>query len=391
MTPLVPLSELEDAPPVPPRRRRNRAWLPFLGREDYDTALEDLSQRAFPHLDFYLLTILTAALLGLAYLLQSPALVVLAAVSAPVFGPLAGLALGVVTLSPSFALRNLAALAIAAVWAFAASLLVIGVGRFLGLPAAGAPTQDVPGLFLAAPAAALFTIQFIRSSTRLPLANAMVAYLFLAPLAAAAWRFAAGEADGIPADLIHLGLVWLLTLTTSAVTFCALGFRPTEKGGRAYAGAAGAVLVTLIALGAWVILGQTAAPREIPVSVATPTATASLSAAEATPTPTVTLTREPTATATETPGPTDTPTPSPVPAVVAGTGEQGANLRDAPDGAIIASAMDGETLWVTGPAVVVNGKTWIPVRNIAGTDAWMVEDYCATITPTPAATKTAAP
>jgi hypothetical protein len=389
MTPLVPLSEVENEPSVLTRRRRSRTWLPFLGQEDRDKALDDLSQRAFPHLDFYLYIILAAAILGLAVLLQSRVLFVLAAAVAPTFGPLAGLALGIVTLSPRFAMRNLAALGIAAAWAFLSALLIIWLGLVLGVPAAPAPAMDSIGLFLAAPAAILLTILFIRSSPRLFLSNVVMAYLFLAPLGQAAWRFASGESGGIPADLLALMLILLLAVAASTTVFCALGFRPAEPGWRAYAGAAGSILVTLLVLGGWVALGGVGGGTlpSVNTPTMTPTATETvqptkLSVATAAETPT----REPSPTTTETPGPTGTPTFAPIPAVVHGTGTQGANLRDKPNGAIIASAMDGDMLSIIGEPVLVGVQSWIPVRNAQGVDAWMAIEYCATVTPAPTAT-----
>lgn len=383
MTPLVPLSDVENGTLVKPRRRRNRSWLPFLGEEDRDRALDDLSQRAFPRLDFYLYIILAAALLSLSALLRAPALLVLAAVVAPLFGPLAGLALGIVTLSPRFALRNLAALVVAGVWVFLVALFVAWVGSVFAVPIAATRMPDLAGLVLAPLAAAWLTVQFIRSSTSVWIPNAVAAYLFLAPISAAAWNFLGGKNDGVLAGLLALTLYLVLALAASGIMFCILGLRPSEPGWRTYAGTAAAVLTAVVLLGVWIGFGANGAlSTALATPTVQPTATEAFTPtiADAAPS-TATPTRAPSGTPTGTQAQTDTPAFLPVEAVVHGTDALGANLRDKPDGKLIGSAMDGEKLLVIGTPTLIGTQSWIHVRNEHGLEAWMAVEFCATVTP----------
>jgi translation elongation factor EF-Tu-like GTPase len=80
--------------------------------------------------------------------------------------------------------------------------------------------------------------------------------------------------------------------------------------------------------------------------------------------------------------PTDTPTFVPVQAVVSGTGDQGAFLRDAPGGVWIGSLKEGETVYIIGPAETKDGQVWIHVRTESGQEGWMAVEFCATLTPT---------
>jgi hypothetical protein len=392
MTPLIPLSEVENETPPLPRKRRVRSSLPFLGQEDRDRVLDDLSQRAFPRLDFYLYAILAAILLSLGFLLPFPVLVILAVVVAPLLGPFAGFSLGVVTLSPRFAFRNLAALVVAGMWVFLSGLLVAWIGSFSASGIPPSPATEIAGMVVIAIAAAWLTLQFIRSSAKTWMPNAVVSYLLLLPLCAAAWSFVSGKNDAMLAALLTAGLYFSLALAASAITYIALEFRPSEHGWRTYAGLAIAVSLAVLFLAAWVgIGGPGAQPALPPTPTVQPTAT---EAATATPLlqpietgePSSTPTRAPT----DTPGPTETPTFVPVSAVVIGTGTQGANLRDKPDGKLIGSAMEGENLQVIGTPVIVGTQSWIPVRNAQGLEAWMAVEYCATVTPTAAATATLA-
>jgi hypothetical protein len=390
MAPLIPLSETENESPLPPRKRRARSSLPFLGREDRDRVLDDLSQRALPRLDFYLYAVLAAALLTLGALVPFPVLVILAAVAAPGLGPFAGLSLGVVTLSPRFALRNLAALLVAGLWVFLSALLVAWVGAFSVKDAPASPAAEIAGLTVIALAAAWLTLQFIRSSAKTWMPGAVVSYLLLVPLCAAAWRFAAGDNNATLAALLTAAAYFSLALAASAVTYLALGFRPSEHGWRTFAGLAITVVLAALVIAAWVGTGGlglslAAGLTPAPVPLATPSETpAPVQSPTETGIPSPTPTRAPT----DTPGPTDTPAFVPVAAVVSGTGTQGAYLRDQPDGKLVGSAMEGESLEVIGTPMVVGIQTWIPVRNAQGLAAWMAIEYCATLTPTPAASAT---
>jgi hypothetical protein len=120
MTPFQPLTDDTPPPPSSVRRRRTRSLLPFFGREEQDQALDDLAQRAFPRLNFFLFTLLAAFLFSLSHFFSSPVLLAAGLAFSPLLSPLTGTALGLATASARFAIRNLAALALAWILAFGA-------------------------------------------------------------------------------------------------------------------------------------------------------------------------------------------------------------------------------------------------------------------------------
>lgn len=72
MTTMMPPSGGESTPPFSSRRRRARSFLPFVGQEERDRKLDDLAQRAFPRLNFFLFTLITAFLFSLAQFFPRP-------------------------------------------------------------------------------------------------------------------------------------------------------------------------------------------------------------------------------------------------------------------------------------------------------------------------------
>jgi hypothetical protein len=382
MNPLPPPSDSSGPPPSSVRRRRTRSLLPFFGRDAQDQALDDLAQRAFPRLNFFLFTLLAAFLFSLAHVFSSAILLVAALAFSPLFSPLTGTALGAATASFRFALRNLAALALAWILAFAAAWSAAYIFSFL--PASGqAPGQlDLLTVLAVTLAAAGLTWRFIRGAADVWIPNVIVSYGCLYPLCAAAWAMAAGRTGEAQTAWLAWGIHSILAIQASIGAYLALGFRPAERNTRGYLGIAAAGIVGIALLAVWVGVTQPAA-QEVP---ATP---APILLASDTPTrteiPSLTLTPTISPTATDTPAPsmTFTPTLPPVPAVVRGTGGSGVFVRDAPglDGKKIASLQEGDVIEVIGEPVEKDGTLWIPIRMSSGQTGWMALEFCATATP----------
>ncbi|MBN1439845.1 MAG: SH3 domain-containing protein [Anaerolineales bacterium] len=379
MTPLEPMPS-DGAPPSPLRRRRARSLLPFVGQEERDRALDDLAERAFPRLDFFLLTLLAAFLIGVSQVFSSTVLLIAGLACAPVLNPLAGAALGLVTGSWRFAARNLAALMLAWILAFAAAWTAAFTFSLFGGPALAVQPDAAAALAVVA-AAALLTWRFLRGAADAWMPNLVVSYGCLAPLCAAAVSAAAGSG----ADALAAGLAWgiysSLALLASTGAYLAFAFRPAERDARAYAGMAAAVLLGAALLLAWARWEPPAArPSGTPGPILLPSETSTLSSL---PSLTLSATVSPTPTRSPIPSTTFTPTPTPVPAVVRGTGGQGVYLRDAPglDGKKIASLQEGDVVEILGPAMEKDGTWWVPVRTASGETGWMAVEYCATVTP----------
>jgi hypothetical protein len=380
MTMIMPPADGESVPSRPPRRRRSRSFLPFLGQEERDRTLDDLAQRAFPRLDFFLFTFLAAILFSLAQVLSWPVLWVLGLVLAPLLSPLSGAALGLVTSSLTFTARNLAALALAWILAFLGAWMILYVG-FVSDPGPTYPLLEPVALLAILLSSAWLTWRFVRGAADCWMPSAVVSYLCLYPLCVAGWTLAVGKSGAAVDALLAWAIRASLALIASMGTYLALGFRPSERNVRAYAGIAVMLCAAAALIGAWAGTGfPGAAPAPRPTATELPT-----QAPTQTPLPSLTQT----ATATLPPSLTPTPTVTftatfpPVKARVRGAGTQGVLLRDAPDGKPIDSLYDGDVVEITGPSVQAGGTWWIPVRTASGKAGWMAMDYSATLTPTP--------
>lgn len=383
MTPLQPLSD-EPAPSFSSRRRkRARSLLPFLGQEERDQALDDLAQRAFPRLDFFLYTLLAAFLISLSFVFSSPVLLITGMAFCPLLSALTGTALGLVTGSIPFAFRNLAALALAWILAFVAAWAGAYLFSFLSVESTVPPLLDEFTALIVGVSAVILTWRFLRGAADAWIPNLIVSYGCLFPLCAAALYMTAGESSGAQAAWLTWGIHSCLALLASIGAYSAFGFWPSERNIRAYVGIAAAAVVGAALLAAWTGTVQPAAtlPSGTPEPILLPTASPTL-----TPPPSLTLSATVSPVPTETPVPsvTLTPTPPPIPAVVRGTGGQGVFLRDAPGmgGKKIASLQEGEVVEVLGPPVEKDGTWWVPVRTEFGITGWMAVEFCATVTPT---------
>jgi hypothetical protein len=250
--------------------------------------------------------------------------------------------------------------------------------------------------FLVAGAGAVVTCAtLVRQDRRSSVSSTAVAYGLFAPLSAAGFGLGSGVAhlwpDGLVLFALHLAWVTLI----GAGTLALMGFRPLTLFGYSLGGAVAlAMILFALALGGAgaVVGGQIA----LPTSTFTPTATR-------TTTPSVTPTPEPpteTATPSQTPTPSTTPTitltPSPTPVqalVVVGEGFNGAVLRDAPNGRIIASLFNGSIVQILGETLLdESNRIWVKVLSLeSGDEGWILQSLLVTATPPATSSPAAAP
>src|SRR5512138_711867 len=102
--------ENENLPPARRRRQRRRIVPPGSGEQA--EFLIQLSERMVPSFDFFLFSLLAGLTLGLALLLDSPALVFLAALLAPFMAPALGISLGTIAGTLRFVMQSLGSLSI---------------------------------------------------------------------------------------------------------------------------------------------------------------------------------------------------------------------------------------------------------------------------------------
>ncbi len=79
------------------RRRRAQRMLVPPGADERAALLDSLARRAFPSFEFFLFAFLGGVVLGAAYLLDSPALLLLGILLAPLLTPWVGLTLAIMT------------------------------------------------------------------------------------------------------------------------------------------------------------------------------------------------------------------------------------------------------------------------------------------------------
>jgi hypothetical protein len=379
MPPLIPLRDDPVSPPA--RRRRARSLLPFVGQEQRDQALDDLAQRAFPQLFFFLFNLLAGFLIGMGGVFSAPVLIIAGLAFAPLLSPLTGAALGIVTASLRFAFRNLAALLLAWFLAFGAAWAAGFLFSPFSSPDPAPALPDPATVVIVVLAAGFLTWRFVRGARDAWMPNLVVSYGCLYPLCLAAGLLAAGDAAGTPPVFLAWGLHAALALAASIVAYLAFGFRPAERDVGAFAGMAAAAAAALGLIILWIGRTPSAAP---PAAGTVPVITPAVSPAfTPPPSPTPTPSDSPAPSETPAPSVTLTPTMQPVSAVITGTGGQGVYLRDAPGlgGKKIDSLAEGDTVEVLGPAVEADGTWWIPVRTASGVTGWMALEFCATATP----------
>ena len=395
----LPKSEyIPDDPDLlpPARRRRARRLLAPLEADERAVILDQLRRRTSPSFDFFLFSILSGIIFVIGLMLDSPIVLLLGAIFAPLMAPVIGLSLGTAAGSYKFFFRSLVAFAIGSVMVFA-----IGYGAgFLGriypptsLVQAYANTELSAVNFIVLTIGAIFTAATMVHHERSPSAPSVaLAYTLYLPLVAAGFGLGSGLPhlfpDGLVVFAIHLAWGALL----GAVTLAILGFRPMTVLGYTLGG-----MVTLVGLamafgvGAYsTTLGWFGPPLAVPTY--TPTATFTLTPVP----PTATLTSTPvpptqtstaTLTPTNTPTPTKTFTPTIVPVYARIGPEEGAIIRsgagfEAPP--ITPGVIQGTLVQLLGGKQEVAGQIWVEILVVEdGRQGWILQDLLQMATPEP--------
>ena len=126
----TPIGELTHLPRA--RRRRAQRLLVPLAADKRAALLDDLARRTFPSFEFFLFAFLCGVILGAAYLLNAPALLLLGVLLAPLLTPWVGLTLAAVTGSWRFFFLTLGGLLVAGVLVFLTGSLAGLAGRLWG-------------------------------------------------------------------------------------------------------------------------------------------------------------------------------------------------------------------------------------------------------------------
>ena len=406
------------APNSAARRRRARRAQLIPDAEGRAEVMASLAKRAYPNLEFFVLAVLSGAVLGLGYLVDSPAVLLLGILLAPLMTPWVGMVLALITGSVRFFTETLVALLIGVMLVFLSGLAAgLAARPFLPLTLNNAFMNGQlwwPGLAVLALGAILLVISFVRSEDKPFRPSVVVAYSLLSPVSAAGFGLGSGV-DGLwPKGALVFVAHFALASLLGMFTFLVFRFRPSRLGWL-MSGGAGIILVGVFALLMAPSFGsrpQPTAPQPTQTQSASPTATQQLVfAATSTPRPTLTPrvqtatpSRAPTLTLEATLPPTETPTltltvePTPVYAKISSDSGGGVNLRKSPNGTYIATLDNGSLVEVLPDVQELSGVMWahvIATKNGRKLEGWILQSVLTTATPVPnwepTATETPAP
>jgi hypothetical protein len=381
-------------PPARQRRAQRRLFGP-LNRDERSASLEEVAVRAAPSFDFFLFSLISGAVMALAFLLDAPYVVLLGAFLAPVMGPAVGVALGTAMGSSRHFLRSLLGLLVGCALVFAAGFAIGGLASGPSTQAQLYAQLQWP-VFLVLAVAGAWTAASLISDEHDPQApSLMLSFALFAPLAAAGFGLGSGLPHLWPDGLVIFALHLAWSILCGAVALAVMGFRPSSVLGYSY-GAVLALVAVLLGIGltgAGAVFGAnlglpTATPTPSPTNTLTPTPSH---------TPTVTPRPSRTPTPSETPTPSPTVTPTPILAIIQSEEGSGIFLRDAPGGQAFTSLLNGTLVHLLADAPVNSGGVlWVhvysPQQDVEG---WILQNLMITATPaasrTPANTTTPTP
>ncbi len=393
----------QDMPPAR-RRRAQRGLLPDDLVEIADD-IENLAHKTIPSFDFFLFSLLAAAILTVSILADSPVLLVLGAVTAPIMSPLIGISLGTATGSLKFFSQRLAG-------SLVASGFVFLVGILGGYASLVLNTPQVQFLIYNARvswthlvlllAGTIFAVLGLKKDGQMPpLPSVAIAYELYGPLAIAGFGFGSGQPHLWPDGLVLFGIHLAVMAIGGTVVFMLLGIKPLKFLGYTLGSLVAIIsIVAVIGLSSAgaIVGGKIAMPTEEPTATLTATPLPPSSTPTETPIPpTLTLTPTvPTATNTPPPTPTSTITPIPTPfyAEIAVSEEfAGAYIRSEPKfdpENIITSLVNGTVVEIIDPSPSFDEESnyyWLHIRftNEDGQkqDGWIIESLLLISTPRP--------
>jgi uncharacterized membrane protein len=387
----------DDPDLMPPaRRRRARRLLAPLEADERAIVLDQIRRRTSPSFDFFLFSVISGIIFSFGIMLDSPIVLVLGAILAPLMAPVIGLSLGTIVGSYKFFARSLVGLAIGSLMVF-----VVGVGAGL-LGRVWMPTSLSQAYLNAELSAiniivltvgAVFTTATMAHHERSPAAPSVaLAYTLYLPLVVAGFGLGSGVLHLYPDGLVVFAMHLAWGVLLGAITLAILGYRPMTIFGYTFGGVVTLIGIALVVgVGAFsTTLGWFGSPLAVPTY--TPTATYTLTPIPPTATYTATpvpptLTPTLTLTPTKTPTPTETFTPTPVPIYARIGPESGATIRSGPgfdSPPVYPPVLQGTLVQLLGYAQDKAGLTWVQVKVIEdGREGWILQSLLLIATPEP--------
>src|SRR5688572_426736 len=390
------------------RRAQRRAYFPT-DEEGRAALFAHLARRAYPSYELFVFSLVSGAILGLGYFINSQALLIFGILVAPLMTPWIGMSLAVVAGSARFFAQTIAALFVSSLLVFLCGILAGFASRTFGpLTFNEAFTHSRlwwPDILIITIGAIILTISFVRSEERPYLPSALLTYGLFLPLCAAGFGLGSGVGEIWPQGL-YVFFVHLAWATFFAIiTLFFLRFYPTSPGGIAFTGLIFILLLVLVTFltgfNRWMMIqtglataepapvGQTPlTPAPVPTNTSSP-------APERTTTPVGVSTQIPsrapsrtlaaTLPATETFTPTITAEPTPIIAIIRAAEGGGAFIREKPGGIVVATLGNGATVTIIPNDLQdVNNVVWVHVFalvNDVRVEGWMIQSVLQTATP----------
>jgi hypothetical protein len=396
------------------RRRRAQRRTSFPTDEEGRAALfTHLARRAYPSYELFVFSLVSGAIIGLGYFLDSEALLIFGILVAPLMTPWIGISLTAIAGSLRLFLQTLFAV-------FLSYLIIFLSGWLAGFASRAAAPRVFneaflhsrlwwPDIIVLTIGAVILTVSFVRSEQRPYLPSALLTYGLFLPLSAAGFGLGSGVGAG---EIWPQALYVFLVHFSWATMFCLLSlfflrFYPTNAGGIIFTGLVFLVLIVTIAsltgFGTWAMEKTglatpapvsfteviptpkaSATPTLAPTAYATGTARPPTAKPSQTPDPvtsTSEVTREPTETATA----TVTAEPTPIIAIIRAAEGGGAFIREKPGGLVLKTLGNGATVTIIpNDYQEVNNVIWVHVFamvNDERVEGWMIQTLLQTATP----------
>ncbi len=402
-----PIIPSEPTPQVRARRRRvtRRDSIPHdaVGQAAF---IFDLSRRAYPSFELFIFSLACGAILGLGYLLDSQAVLLLGILVTPLMTPWVGFLLATLTGSLRFQFETFMALFISAVIVFLCGLLTGYASRLLPpmvlFNVYNHSRLWIPELVVLVVGAVTLVASFARSENKPFLPSVVIAYAFYLPVSAGGFGLGSGLEGIWPQGVLVFATHFSLAGIFGLLTLFILKLRPSTRGIFFSGGTLvlfAAVLFNLMGSGLPsmmdAVLSSTSTPTMTPSPL--PSLTPSLTAkATSSPRPSSTPavsatvsaspTIDPSLPSTETPTITMTTEPSVIFGKVSANEGGGANLRESPNGKLLKTLSNDTIVEVSPEFQLVNGVTWIHVfatLNGERFEGWLLESTVIYATPAP--------
>ena len=390
------------------RRAQRRAYFPT-DEEGRAALFAHLARRAYPSYELFVFSLVSGAILGLGYFINSQALLVFGILVAPLMTPWIGMSLAVVAGSARFFAQTISALFVSSLLVFLCGALAGFASRTFGpLTFNEAFTHSRlwwPDILIITIGAIILTISFVRSEERPYLPSALLTYGLFLPLCAAGFGLGSGVSEIWPQGL-YVFFVHLAWATFFAIiTLFFLRFYPTSPGGIAFTGLTVIILLLVVTLltgfDHWMMIqtglatpepapvGQTSpAPAPAPTNTSSPVpegTTAPVGVPTKIPSRAPSRTLAATLPATETFTPTVTAEPTPIIAIIRAAEGGGAFIREKPGGIVVATLGNGSTVTIIPNDLQdVNNVIWVHVFalvNDVRVEGWMIQSVLQTATP----------